>query len=165
MTDQTGAAPESVADRTLTLTRVIDAPPHRVFEAWTTPELMKQFFAPKPWTTPHIEVDPRPGGRSNVTMRSPEGEDSPNEGVYLEVVPNKKIVFTDAFTAGWLPVSGMPFMVATIELEDAPGGKTKYTATARHWSIASTKQHQEMGFHSGWGQVADQLNELLQRKL
>ena len=93
----------SIADRTLTLTRIIDAPPAKVFEAWTTPELLTQWFAPKPWTTPTVELDLRPGGRSNFTMRGPDGEESPNEGVYLEIVPNRKIVFTDAFTEGFAP--------------------------------------------------------------
>ena len=146
--------------RDLVLTRIIDAPPEAVFRAWTQPDLLVQWFAPKPYTTPSAELDVRVGGANKITMRSPEGEDMPNEGVYLEVVPNRKLVFTDAFKAGWVP-SGQPFMAATIELEPLPGGKTRYTATARHWSVEAKENHEKMGFHQGWGQCADQLNALL----
>src|ERR1051325_10474304 len=86
--------------RELILERVIDAPREKVFAAWTEPEQMKQWFAPKPWTTPHVETDLRAGGASLVVMRSPEGQEIPCQGVYLEVVPNERLVFTDAFTAG-----------------------------------------------------------------
>lgn len=154
----------TIADRTLTLTRIIDAPPAKVFEAWTNPELLKQWFAPKPWTTPKVEVDLRPGGRCNFTMRGPDGQEDPNEGVYLEVVPNRKLIFTDAFTEGFVPKDGAPFMVATITLEDAPGDKTKYTAVARHWTTETREQHEKMGFHEGWGVCADQLNALVSGK-
>src|SRR5215467_11977261 len=73
----------STEGRDLILTRVIDATPDKVFRAWTEPELMKQWFAPKPWTTPHVENDQRVGGRANVTMANPEGQEFPNNGVYL----------------------------------------------------------------------------------
>ncbi|BCW88709.1 hypothetical protein sos41_18510 [Alphaproteobacteria bacterium SO-S41] len=154
-------APEPIAARTLVLERILDATPDKVFAAWTTPELLLKWFTPKPYETVKVDQDLRPGGRANITMRSPEGVEMPNPGIYLEIVPNKKLVFTDAMLEGWEPVGGMPFMVATITFEDAPGGKTKYTATAKHFSIASTKQHEAMGFHAGWGAAADQLNELV----
>lgn len=149
------------ADRELVLTRTIDASPEKVYACWTTPELMKQWFAPKPFTTPIVEIDVRPGGRSLIVMRSPDGQDMPNPGTYLDVIPNRKLVFTDAFTEGFVPSDGAPFMVATIDLEPLDGGsKTKYTATARHWTAEAAEQHRQMGFHEGWGQCADQLEEL-----
>jgi len=156
--------PQGRSDRTLMLTRIIDAPPARVFDAWTKPDLLKQWFAPKPYTTLHAEIDLRVGDANNIMMRSPDGQDLPNDGAFLEVIPNRKIVITDGFTAGWVPKSGRPFMVVTVELADAPGGKTRYTATARHWDIATTKRHAQMGFHEGWGICADQLNELVGRQ-
>lgn len=143
----------------LSLTRTFDATPEAVYKAWTQPELLKQWFAPKPYTTPGAELDVRPGGANKITMRSPEGQDMPNEGVYLEVIPNKKLVFTDAFKGGWIPAG--PFMVVTIEMEPLAGGKTKYTATVRHWTAEAKEQHEKMGFHEGWGQCADQLGELV----
>jgi uncharacterized protein YndB with AHSA1/START domain len=144
----------------LSLTRVIDAPRHKIFKAWTTPELLKQWFAPLPWTTPHIEMDLRPGGANLFVMADPEGNEFPNRGVYLEVVENEKLVFTDAFTSAWVP-SAKPFMVGTITLEDLGGGKTKYTATVLHWSEEDRLAHEKMGFHEGWGQCTDQLAALV----
>jgi uncharacterized protein YndB with AHSA1/START domain len=96
------------SDRELVLTRLINAPRDKVFKAWTKPELLKQWFAPSPWTTPSAELDVRPGGASVITMRSPEGKDFPNAGVYLEVVENERLVFTDAYTKAWQP-SEKPF--------------------------------------------------------
>ncbi|NGO53704.1 SRPBCC family protein [Allomesorhizobium camelthorni] len=150
------AAPAN--DRELVLTRLIDAPREKLFKCWTQPELMKQWFAPLPWTLSHVEVDLRTGGSSKVVMRSPEGQEFPNLGVYLEVVENEKIVFTDAYTEAWVP-SEKPFFTGIITFEDE-GGKTRYTAVARHWTVEDRKAHEEMGFHEGWGQCADQLAAL-----
>jgi uncharacterized protein YndB with AHSA1/START domain len=85
-------------ERELVLTRILRAPRAAVYRAWTEPELLKQWFAPLPYTTPHAALDFRPGGTSDITMRSPESEDLPNPGVYLEVVPNERLVLTDAYT-------------------------------------------------------------------
>lgn len=87
-------------DRELVITRLIDAPRELVYRCWTDAELMKKWFAPSPWTTPEAKLDVRAGGANRIVMRSPE--DYPNLGVYLEVVPNEKLVFTDAFTGGCL---------------------------------------------------------------
>lgn len=101
MTITTNAAPTS--DRELVLTRIINAPREKVFKAWTDPHLLKQWFAPLPYTTPVAETDVRPGGSSLIVMRGPDGNDSPNKGVYLEVVENERLVFTDAYTTAWEP--------------------------------------------------------------
>jgi len=148
-------------NRELVLTRIIDAPRERVFAAWTQPDLLKQWFAPKPWTTTVAELDVRPGGTSFVVMRDPDGNEYPNHGVYLEVVPNEKLVFTDAYTEAWQP-SDKPFMTVVLTFEDE-GGKTRYTARARHWTVEDRKAHEQMGFHEGWGMVAGQMEDLLKR--
>jgi uncharacterized protein YndB with AHSA1/START domain len=116
------AAPET--DRELVLTREIDAPREKLFRAWTQPELLKQWFAPLPFTTPHAELDVRPGGSSLIVMRGPDGTDYPNRGVYLEVVENERLVSTDAFTHAWQP-SEKPFMTLILTFEDIGGGKTR----------------------------------------
>ncbi|MFE1570875.1 SRPBCC family protein [Comamonas odontotermitis] len=145
----------------LVLTRLIDAPAATLYRCWTDPELMKQWFVPKPWTIARVELDLRPGGGSLVVMRDPEGKEYPNAGVYLEVVPERKLVFTDAYTAGWVPTE-KPFMTAivTFEPEGEGGRQTRYTAIARHWTEETRKQHEAMGFHTGWGICADQLAAL-----
>ncbi|NRP86349.1 hypothetical protein GFPCMMHI_02253 [Ensifer adhaerens] len=143
----------------LSLTRIIDAPREKIFRCWTEAELLKQWFAPLPWTTSAAALDVRAGGSNSITMRSPEGEDYPNSGIYLEVVSNERLVFTDAFTSAWVP-SAKPFMVGTIQLDDLGGGKTRYTATVLHWSAEDRDAYEKMGFHAGWGQCADQLAAL-----
>jgi uncharacterized protein YndB with AHSA1/START domain len=144
------------SDRELVLARLIAAPRAKVFRAWAEPALLKQWWAPRPWTTPDAAFDLRSGGVSRVVMRSPEGQDFPYSGVFLEVVPNERIVFTDAFTDAWTP-SEKPFFTGIITFEDAGNGKTRYTARARHWTVADRDSHEKMGFHQGWGQCVDQL--------
>jgi len=147
------------ADRELVLERIIDAPAEKLYKCWTTPELMEQWFCPKPWTVKNVRTDVRTGGNTYLEMHGPNGEVMPQPGVYLEVVPNQKIVFTDAFTETWQP-STKPFMVAIVTFEDLGGGKTRYRAVARHWSAEDKAAHEQMGFHEGWGIVADQLAAL-----
>ncbi len=143
----------------LVLRREIDVPREKLWRCWTEPDLLKQWFCPKPWGVARAELDLRPGGCCNVTMLSPEGEEFPNAGIYLEVTPNECLVFTDAYTTGWVP-SAKPFMTGVITFEDLGGGRTTYTAIAKHWTAADRDQHLEMGFHEGWGKATDQLAEL-----
>jgi uncharacterized protein YndB with AHSA1/START domain len=156
MTAKAEAAP--AAKRELVLTRLIDAPRERLFRCWTEPELLKQWFAPLPYTITHAELDVRSGGSNYIVMRSPEGQDMPLRGVYLEVVPNERVVFTDAYTRPWEP-SDKPFFTGIITFEDE-GGKTRYTARALHWTDEDCEAHEKMGFHEGWGQCADQMAAL-----
>jgi len=152
------ATPEKavpISDRELVLTRIIDAPCEKVFRAWTEPELLKQWFAPLPWTTPIAETDVRPGGGNLIVMRGPDGNEFPNRGVYLEVVKNQRLVITDAYTKAWEP-SEKPFMTVILTFENE-GGKTRYTALVRHWTVADREAHEKMGFHQGWGMCTDQL--------
>ncbi|WP_144620894.1 SRPBCC family protein [Agrobacterium cavarae] len=144
----------------LVLMREIDAPREKIFRAWTDPELLKQWFCPKPWGVSHAELDVRTGGSSVIVMNGPNGEVVDNRGVYLEVVPNEKIVFTDAFKTAWIP-SEKPFMTGIVLLEPLGDGKTKYTAMARHWTEEDKKTHEAMGFHEGWGAATDQLAALV----
>ena len=149
------------SEREVIVTRTFDAPRELVWDAHTEPELLKQWFAPLPYTTPHVEIDLRPGGSSLVVMRDPSGQEFPNRGVYLEVVPNERLVFTDAFTSAWQP-SEKPFMTGILTFEDQ-GGKTKYTARVLHWTVADREVHEKMGFHQGWGICTDQLAALAAR--
>jgi uncharacterized protein YndB with AHSA1/START domain len=148
-------------DRALVLTRTFDAPPALVYKAWTDPEMLKHWFVPKPWTIARAETDVRIGGSSLIVMRDPDGNEYPNRGVYLDVVENQRLVFTDAYTSAWEP-SAKPFMTAIITLDAEDGGrKTKYTSRVLHWSVTDKEAHEKMGFHQGWGTAADQLAELL----
>lgn len=142
----------------LSITRLINAPRAHVYDVWM--ERLTEWWAPKPWTTEIVEQDWRPGGRSALIMRGPNGEKSDMEGVVLEVVPNERIVFTNAFTAGWVPQA--PFMVGLFTFADE-GSATRYTAAARHWDAETMARHEAMGFHPGWDEVAGQLAALCER--
>ncbi len=146
--------------RDLILTRLIDAPAEKVFRAWTEPQLLQQWFAPKPWMTPKVEMDVRPGGSNLIVMASPEGHEFANRGVYLEVVKNRRVVFTDAYSQAWEP-SEKPFMTVILTFEEV-GGKTNYTARVRHWSDADREAHEKMGFHVGWPLCAEQLASVVE---
>ncbi len=139
----------------LVLERVVDVPPDLVWMAWTVPEHLKKWFTPAPWVTVDCEIDLRPGGIFRTVMRGPEGQEFDNVGCYLEVVENRRLVFTDALTPGYRPAKS-PFFTAIVALE--PHGKgTKYTAIAIHGDEETCQKHTEMGFHAGWGKALDQL--------
>jgi len=157
MTAADNTAPAS--DRDLVLTRLIDAPPEKLFRAWTDPALLKQWFAPLPYTTPFAQLDVRPGGASLIVMRGPDGAEMPNGGVYLEVIKNERLVFTNAYVKAWEP-SEKPFMTVILTFDDE-GGKTRYTARVRHWTVADREAHEKMGFREGWARCTDQLAALV----
>ncbi len=160
---QTGKTRTWTEGRDLLLTREIDAPPARVFQAWTDPELMKRWFVPKPWSIAEAKTDVRPGGSNLIVMRSPEGEEFPNRGVYLEVVENERLVFTDAFTEAWKPAE-KAFMSVVLTFEAIGEGRTRYTARASHWTDEDREAHEKMGFHEGWAVCAEQLAELVETR-
>lgn len=147
--------------RDLELIRIIDTSPDNLFRAWTEPELIKQWFSPAPWTVTKAETDVRSGGSSLIVMRSPEGDEFPNRGIYLDVVKNERIVFTDAYTEAWQP-SLKPFMTGIISFE-ALGEKTKYTARLLHWSVDDREMHEKMGFYEGWNLATNQLEALVKQ--
>lgn len=94
-------------------------------------------------------------------MRRP-ARSTKNLGVFLDVVPNQRLIFTDAFRAGWVP-GDRPFMTGYVTFEDAGNGATKYIARALHWTAEDKKTHEEMGFEEGWNAAAEQMEALLQR--
>lgn len=147
-----------VADRTLTLRRVIDAPVENLWRCWTEPALLMEWFCPKPWRVSDVKLDLRPGGVFNTIMRGPEGETIPTTGQVVAIEPMKRLVTTDAFIGDWIP-SGKPFMTSDTTFE-RQGAKTLYTASALHWSLDDTEAHEAMGFHEGWGAAANQLEAL-----
>jgi uncharacterized protein YndB with AHSA1/START domain len=144
----------------LTFTRTLPVPRALIWECWTSPEHIPNFFVPRPHRVTKCDLDLRVGGKFNTTF-DVDGNVMENNGVFLEVVDGKRLVFTDTYTEGWKP-SPDPFMTAILDLEDTPDGGTTYTATARHRSPETRKSHEEMGFFDGWGTVVDQLVEYIQ---
>jgi uncharacterized protein YndB with AHSA1/START domain len=139
----------------LVLERVVPVPRERVWMAWTKAEHVSKWFAPAPWTMPQCEIDLRPGGVFRSVLRSPEGEEFPNVGCYLEVLLEERLVWTDALLPGYRP-SGKPFFTCILTLEPHGTG-TKYRVVAMHADEATCKRHDEMGFFDGWGTCLDQL--------
>ncbi|WP_339765324.1 SRPBCC family protein [uncultured Hoeflea sp.] len=139
----------------LSFTRTLAAPRQLIWECWTRPEHIPHFFVPAPHKVTAVDIALKVGGRFNTTFEV-EGNLMENNGVYLEVIPEEKLVFTDAYTEGWKPAPE-PFMTAILLLADAPGGGTSYTAIARHRNPDTRKAHEDMGFFDGWGTVATQL--------
>lgn len=144
----------------LSFTRTLIAPRGVIWDCWTTPKHVMNFFVPVPNKVTACDIDLRVGGRFNTTFEV-DGNVMENEGVFLDLVEGEKIVFTDAYREGWKPVPE-PFMTAIILLEDAQGGGTLYTAIARHRNAQTAQSHKDMGFYEGWGIVADQLDAYAQ---
>jgi uncharacterized protein YndB with AHSA1/START domain len=153
-------------DLDLVIERTIAVAPDRVWAAWTEPELLMQWFTPAPWKTVAAELDLRPGGSCVTTMESPEGGRYPNAGCYLQVEPNRLLVFTSVMTGDFRPATpangaGDLGFTARIELEPTADGGTRYRAIAMHADEAGCKQHAEMGFAEGWNAALDQLVALM----
>ena len=147
----------------LALERIVDVPPELVWRAWTEPALVMQWVTPAPWKTVDCEIDLRPGGVFRTVMRSPEGRDHENVGCYLDLVENRRLVWTDMLGPGYRPRSGglndttgCGFFTAFLLLEPAGKG-TRYTARVLHGTEADRKRHEDMGFEQGWGTALDQL--------
>jgi uncharacterized protein YndB with AHSA1/START domain len=162
-------SPAPVLD--LSFTRVVDVPRAQVWRAWTEPLLLMPWFCPLPWKTIDCEIDLRPGGIFRTTMQSPEGQEFPNLGCYLEVVPNEKLVWTNALLPGYRPslvpekcgTEDVGFMfTAMIELADQGAG-TRYTASVMHADESGRNKHAAMGFEAGWGAALDQLVAMLKK--
>lgn len=145
----------------LKLERTVDVPPEFIWKGWTDPTMLKQWFTPAPWKTTDCSIDLRPGGEFRTVMEGPNGEKMDNTGCYLEVVENRKLVWTDAMMENFRPKLEpnecfMRFFTAFVILQPAGGG-TKYTAIAVHADAESKRKHEEIGFHQGWSAALDQL--------
>lgn len=151
----TDSIPDFDPELDLVLERELAAPREVLYACWTTPKHLVHWFVPKPHKVTACELDVRVGGACNTTF-DVDGKIMENKGIYLEVVPNEKLVFTDSYTAGWKPAAE-PFMTAILTFEDVGPGRTRYRAVARHRNKDAAKTHAEMGFYDGWGTVATQL--------
>ena len=149
----------------LVLERILDAPRELVWRAWSDPEHLKRWWAPKPYETPEVEMELRPGGRFSTRMIGPDGFDSSGTGCFLEVIEGEKVIWTSALLPGYRPAAaiedcgGFPF-TAIITFEDTGDDRTRYRAVAIHRNEEDRDTHEKMGFHEGWGTCAAQLEQV-----
>ena len=143
----------------LEISRVLRVPRALVWQAWSDPAHLKEWWCPKPWTTEVRAFDLRPGGAFHTFMRGPDGGTSDNPGAFLEVVPQSRLVWTSALLEHWRPAADpwMP-MTAYINLSDE-GEHTRYVATVLHKDKATRDQHEAMGFFDGWGTCITQVEQ------
>lgn len=150
----------------LKLEKILDAPRDLVWRAWTDPEHIKRWWAPRPYQTPEVEIELCPGGIFRTLMTGPDGFHEEGAACILEAVPGARIVWTSALGPGYRPnvfpsdgCGAFPF-TAIHTFEDAGEGQTRYTATVLHRNAADAQAHAAMGFDSGWGTCAEQMAEV-----
>lgn len=143
---------EPPTDREVVITRHLDAPASVVFEAFTKPEHLMRWFGPKGWPLTMCEMDFREGGRYRFAMTGPHGkEGAPFGGRYLEIVPNRRIVYDDSFER-----AHADRLVITITFDEHQG-RTTLTIRTLFPSVASKTKHLEGGYAGGVGSSLDQL--------
>ncbi|TJY70321.1 polyketide cyclase [Arthrobacter sp. CAU 1506] len=140
----------------LTVSRIIKAPRSAIWNAWADPTSFEQWWVPAPQVCRVREMDLRPGGAFRTEISEGGGAFAPHiTGCFLAIDELERIVFTDALVSGWRPAE-VSFLTAVITMKEHPEG-TEYTATAMHRNIADRDQHEQLGFHDGWGTVIRQL--------
>jgi uncharacterized protein YndB with AHSA1/START domain len=156
-------------DLDLVLERHIEAPKELIWRALVEPELVKKWFCPKPWQTVDCRIDLRVGGEFYTVMQSPEGQNFPNTGCFLDISKNERIIWTSALQSGFRPAAPVSetdkacaaiIFTCMITLEEKNGG-TIYKAHVIHGSPQQMKMHEEMGFHDGWGICLMQMIDML----
>jgi len=144
--EEAGTEPVAVV-----LDRVYDAPPERVFAAWTTPEAVQRWFAPKPFQLVVHQMDFRVGGRFRMAMRGPNGEDFPFTGTYREIAPARRLVWTGEFATG--PAE----QITTVVTLRAQGRKTRLDVRQTFHVLTPEIRHAVAGANEGWTMTLDQL--------
>jgi uncharacterized protein YndB with AHSA1/START domain len=161
-------------DRDFVISREFDAPRELVWEAWTNPKHMAQWWGPHDFTNPVCEMELRAGGAYRIVMRGPEGTEYPGKGVFREIVKPERLVMTSDHSE--LPVEWHDIVnpsrdkskppqldsVMTITFENV-GGKTKLTVRSRFESMAIRDSMVKMGMNGGWSQSLERLTALLKK--
>ena len=149
-------ANEPVSEREVTITRTFDAPASVLFEAYSKPEHIMRWFGPKGWPVTLCEMDFRVGGKFRFAMTGPSGrQNTPFGGEYLEIVPDRKIVYDNGFET-----KGAGRMVVTVSFDEIDKARTRLTIHTVFESIAMRNSHMSRGFEQGTNSGLDQLADL-----
>jgi len=153
--DEQAAAPQQAE---LTLTRVFDAPRELVFDVWTDPKHLAQWWGPEMFTTPVCRVDARPGGELYIVMRGPDGQDYPMKGVYQEARRPERLSFTNQALdgSGTVLLEGMTTVTFVAE-----GAKTRVTVHTVMRGKVPQAAFALAGMEPGWNQTLDRLGGYL----
>ena len=155
--------------------RVFKAPREKVWQAWTEPEQVKQWWGPEGFTAPSIKIDLKAGGKYVYAMHGPKGtqwdKDMYSAGIFEEIIPQEKIVTTDYFSdsegnkadpkehglTGDMPVE----MKVIITFEDTPDGGTKVTLTyPKPDNQAQFEAMLKSGMQEGWQSSFNKMSKL-----
>lgn len=147
----------------LVFERTTTVSPEKIWKAWTDPQTLMKWFCPRPWKVADARIDLKPGGEFYTLMQSPEGQTFPNTGCYLEVIPQKKLTWTNVMAAGFRPatIAKEDFAITASIIIEPRGKETYYKAWVTHADEDGRKKHEAMGFEQGWGAAFDQLVELM----
>ncbi len=141
----------TITKPSLTIKRRLKAPPAKVFSAWTDPEKVKRWMGPGAVAVVHAENDVRAGGRYRWQMQTPAGEEHDISGVYREVIPNEKLVFTWAWKTS-------PERQSVVTVQIKPDGDgTLLTLTHEQFADEETRDRH----NSGWTGSLDKLDKYL----
>jgi len=143
----------------LEISRFVAAPPAKVWRAWSDPEILKTWWCPKPWTTEVKAFDFRAGGAFHLLMSGPDGGSSDNPGLFLDVAPMERIIWTSMLVAGWRPATPWLGITGVFTLA-AEGAGTRYIARCLHKDRADRDAHEERGFFNGWATMIQQLEDV-----
>jgi uncharacterized protein YndB with AHSA1/START domain len=140
--------------------RFIDAPTRLVWEALTKPEHLKEWYMPRPWgRVSRAELDLRPGGIISIDIAVGDGQDSPNVGCILEVVPMERLVWTSMLFPGYRPAVFDDIPITAIMTMEPEGTGTRYVFTALHRNEGDLETNKTSGFYQGTQIAVDQFVE------
>ncbi|MEU4104759.1 SRPBCC domain-containing protein [Streptomyces tanashiensis] len=145
------------ADRELVVTRTFDTVPERLWEAWTRPEHVREWYGVAALTTTVVDIDLRVGGAWRWGQTGPDGQEIVFSGVYEDVVPAERLDYTEVFEQ--MP-DGEPVRV-TLTFDATPDGGTALTSTSFWPSNESRDQALAAGMEAGIREQYDRLAEYL----
>ena len=139
------------------LERFIDAPRHLIWEALTKPEHLKEWYMPKSWgVVANCELDVRPGGMFSIDIATAEGQEFPNLGCFLEVIPMERLSWTSMLFPGYRPAVFDDIPITAIVTMEPVGTGTRYVFTALHRDEADFEKNKESGWQEGTEIALDQ---------